>query len=152
MLQDTIISILSKNYNKESYKKDKRIRASAIRTIHTLTAYGLLHSDKRGRVLGIDDIEALSNYALLEIVEHAIISLRDRLIDNSILATLESIDYLGKCWYSGKEIADALERLTLQKHNKNRMRRMLDNLVKHGICIMTMDNRYNKRYRIAFTK
>jgi hypothetical protein len=152
ILDQTILSILSQNYKPESYKDDKRIKAAIIRTIHELVRLGILPIDEKGKVMN-KDIAALDsepNYSLLQMLESSITALTFEALDEHLVKTIESIDYLGKCWYSPADIAKLLEAATQQRHNREKVRKLLDNLCKEGHCIKMTDKKYNKVYRINY--
>jgi hypothetical protein len=156
-LNELMIAILARNQKKDVYKSDSRIKASVIRVIHELMATGLVAPDDDGKIMNIEvaKFQTLSNYALLNMLESILLSTacKERvLITSDTIRNIESIDYLGKCWYSPKEIAIELEKQTLKRHNKDKVRRMLDSFVRQGDCLRLTDTSYNRKYRIIYSE
>jgi hypothetical protein len=148
-----IIEILSANQKPQIYKSDSRIKNAVIRSILELVTFDLLKTDSKGLVLGknISTLNTLSNYDTLNLLESAIISFTFITLDEYVVNLIKNIDYLGQCWYTPQEMAKQLELKTLHKHNKEKVRRLLDGLVKEGICIKMTDKKFNKNYRLIYT-
>jgi hypothetical protein len=151
-LKDIIIQLLSKNYNPELYKSDKRIKTAAIRIINEFITYNLIHLDDKGKIFNKEysKLEQFPNFELLIMIENSIISAHEDKFANSLIITIQSLDYLGKCWYTPLEVAKALELITQKRHNKNKIKNLLEDLCKEGICIKLTNLRFDRLYRILY--
>lgn len=153
LIRPIILSALSKNYKPEVYKKDPRIKAAAIRAIYELISYSLLKADEKGKVLGkeLAKLDSLPNYELLDLIECAIVHQDSNVLDHKLMHVIVDIDYLGKCWYSAKEMTFILEAITQQKHSVSKVRKMLDNIFRESKCIRMMDKYFIRQYRVNYT-
>lgn len=116
---DDLIRILSKNSKNDIYKSDKRIRNAVIRVLNELVCRG-----KMGKC----DLESLSNFELLKQLENGIISG----IDRDMVKMIEGIDYVGKCWYTPKELSVLLFEDTGVRHNFRKIKKILDGMEREG--------------------
>jgi hypothetical protein len=153
LLDEQIKKILLKNHHLRKYKEDPSIKSHCIRIIHLCVTYGLLTLDENGNIAEFKacKLEDLTNFELLQLIENTIRSKDGMLIDDSLAKLIQSIDYIGQCWYYPKELSKLIFEATEKKHNYRKIKVILNQLAAEGTCLKITNKKRQSMYRIRFT-
>jgi hypothetical protein len=152
-LTDEIKEILIKNHNLRKYKEDPAITSNGIRIIHLFVTYGFLHLDENGNIaeFKVCKLEDLTNFELLTLIENTIRSKDRILIDDSFAKLIQSIDYIGQCWYYPKELSILIFEATEKRYNYRKIKATLNELTNDNTCLKITNKKRQSMYRIRFT-
>jgi len=152
-LAEQVKEILLKNHNLRKYKDDKALRSNCIRIIDLFVAYDFLHLDEHGNIVEskIGKVEKLSNFEMLELIGTVIRSKDKTLLDDSFSKLIQSIDYMGQCWYYPKELSIIIFKETGKRHNYRKIKVILNQLTNENTCLKVTNKKRQSMYRIRFT-
>lgn len=152
-LVEQIKRILIKNHNLRKYKEDPTVKSNCIRIINLFVTYGFLHLDEQGNIIEVKvgKLDTLTNFELLSLIETVVRSNDKMLIDDSLSKLIQSIDYIGQCWYYPKELSVLIFEATEKRHNYKKIKAILNQLTDDNVCLKVTNKRRQSMYRIRFT-
>ena len=153
LLDQQVKEILMKNNDLRKFKNDPTVKSSSVRVMNLFVAYGLYSLNENGNIIGSvhRTLELLTNFELLHLIESIIFSNDKLLMDFFIVKSIQSIDYIGKCWYYPKELSSLIFELTGKRHNYKKIKIVLNRLVDKSICLKITNKKCQSMYRILFT-
>jgi hypothetical protein len=153
LLEEQIEAILVKNHHLRKYKDDPAIKSSCIRIINLFVTYGHLTLDENDNIAEFKacTLEELTNFELLTLIENTIRSKDRVLLDDSLSKLIQSIDYIGQCWYYPKELSKLIFEATEVKYNYRKIKAILNQLTIDNTCLKVTNKRRQSMYRIRFT-
>jgi len=153
LLVEQIKEILIKNHHLRKSKDDQTVKSTCIRVINLFVTYGFLNLDEKGNIVGLKfrKLEALTNFELLNLIETVICSNDKMLIDDSFAKLIQSIDYIGQCWYYPKELSVLIFEVTARRYNYKKIKAILNQLTDENICLKITNKKHQSMYRILFT-
>ena len=152
-LVEQVKQILLKNHNLRKYKDDSNVKSNCVRIINLFITYGFLNLDDTGNIVQLKfrKLETLTNFELLNLIETVIRSNDKMLLDDSFAKLIQSIDYIGQCWYYPKELSVLIFQLTGKRYNYKKIKVILNQLTDEDTCLKVMNKKRQSMYRIRFT-
>ncbi len=152
-LVEQVKKILIKNHNPRKYKDDPTVKSSCIRIINMFVSYGFLNLNEKGDIIEfkVSKLETLTNFELLNLIEAVIRSNDKMLIEDSFAKLIQSIDYIGQCWYYPKELSVLIFEATAKRYNYRKIKAILNQLTDDNTCLKVTNKKRQSMYRIRFT-